>query len=442
MTEKRALTRIYALPRFGGAASLAPMQALMEALGNPQRALRFVHIAGTNGKGSTATMIAAALTADGERTGLYTSPYINHFRERFQIDGKPVSPRAFCEASERVLAAISALPEASSISQFDAVTAIGLLLFAEAGCDTVVLECGLGGRLDATNIIPPPAVAVITNIGLDHTEVLGKTPAAIAREKAGILKSGTSLAVFAPQDYPEAGQVLEEVARERGIPFVSLSLGDISLLECGLTTLTFTYRGRPFTTHLAAPYQAKNAAGAVAALDGLLAAGILRDGASIAQGLLSAYLPARLEAFSLSPCVLLDGAHNEDGVRALQNTMEILSGQYARLFCLVGALRDKRPEQALAPFFTSPLLRKKLGGVLCMTPDSPRACPAEELAARLSPMLGGLAVSAPRDLPGALATCLSEMREGDVLLAFGSLYLMGELRRMLPPLLKENAERL
>lgn len=431
MTEEKALAEIHAIPRFqGDTPSLAPMRALMHALGDVQESLRFIHIAGTNGKGSTATMIASVLEEEGLRVGLYTSPYINHFRERFRINGTPVDPLTFCRAAKRVLSLYKKLPLREGLSQFDVVSAIGFLLFYEAECDIVVLECGLGGRLDATNVIPPPEVAVITNIGYDHTEILGDHITKISAEKCGILKNGCRCAVFSPQSYPEALSVMEDTAKERGIPFTAVRLSDISLCGGGFATLDFTYRARPWRTHLAAPYQAKNAATAIEVIAALNRQGYAIKEESLRAGLLRASIPARLELVSISPTVLLDGAHNRDGLLALQNSMEILSLQYERLFCLLGMLRDKDPHAALSAFFDSEILRERLVSVATFAPNSPRAASPEELGQALREILpASVEVTPYESSKEALAAILSVMREGDVLLAFGSLYSMGELRK-------------
>ncbi len=432
MTEQKALEQIHAIPRFQKATpSLEPMRALMRALGNIQEKLRFIHVAGTNGKGSTATMIACVLEEAGMRVGLYTSPFVNHFRERFRINGIPVNPLSFCRAAGRVLTAYKRLPCRDRLSQFDIVTAIGLLLFAEAECDIVVLECGLGGRLDATNIIPPPEVAVITNIGYDHTEILGEHITEIAAEKCGILKEACPFAVFSPQSYPEALSVMEDAAKERGIPFTAVRLSDISLRGGGFAALDFAYRGRPYSTHLSAPYQAKNAATAIEVINALnLRRGYAIKEEALRAGLLRASIPARLELVSISPTVLLDGAHNRDGFLALQNSMEILSPQYDRLFCLLGMLKDKDPRAALSAFFASEILQSKLVSVATFAPNSPRAASPEELAAVLSDILpNAVSVTPCATDREALTSCLSSMKEGDVLLAFGSLYSMGDLRK-------------
>lgn len=432
MTPKTALENIYALPRFNRGETMKPVAELLTALREPQRALRFVHVAGTNGKGSISSMCASVLREAGLRVGLYTSPYINDFRERFQINGKPVSPADFASAAGYVFRTLKKLTIAEELSQFDVVTAIGLVLFARAGCDIVVLECGLGGRLDATNVIPPPAVAVIGNIGFDHTELLGETPEAIATEKCGILKPGTGCVVCAPQDYPGARDTVARTAEACGIPAVQVKASDIRLLQCGLGTLTFSYKERTYVSGLAATYQAKNAATALEVLFALQRAGYKITDQAIEKGLRRAYIPARLELLGMAPHVLLDGAHNIDGLRALRGSIEAIGASFTRLFCVVGMLREKEPDKALSTFFASPLIRERLAGVVTVTPPTPRACPAEELAdiLRQLPELS-CDVTPYTSAKEALDTCFAKMSKDDALLCFGSLYTMGELRRLI-----------
>lgn len=431
MTARYALQKIGAFPRLQAKASLAPMRALCARLRDPQNALRFVHIAGTNGKGSTATMTASVLEAAGLRVGLYTSPYINTFFERFRINDRPVSEAVFAEAAKRCLHAIKNLPEAPLLSQFDVVTAIGFLIFAEAGCDIVVLECGLGGRFDATNVIAPPLVAAICNIGFDHTEILGKTVRAIALEKCGILKQGTEACVVAPQDYEEAADVIGSYAAEQEIYCRRVAPEDILLDSCNLGSLLFSYKGKQYRSLMAAAYQARNGATAIEIIRALQASGTVIPESAISEGLARAHIPARLETVGMFPHILLDGAHNTDGIRHLRESMEKIESHFSRLFCVVGMLREKNAEEALACFFSSPTLKAKLSGIVTVTPDSPRACPAEELADLLRRL------NSDKDIPIVPATDLKEglylllryIHDADALLCFGSLYMMGDLRR-------------
>lgn len=427
MTCQSAIEKIYTLPRFNRQNTLDPVVALLHALHDPQDTLRFIHVAGTNGKGSISTMVAAVLRAAGHRTGLYTSPYINDFRERFRINDDPVNATAFARAARKVFTALQKLPAENGLSQFDVVTAIAFLLFAEEGCDTVVLECGLGGRLDATNVIAPPQVAVIGNIGYDHTDLLGDTVSAITAEKCGIIKPGTGAVICAPQDYPEAERTVESYAMRAGVPYTAIKDG-YEIKKCSLGALCFTYQGTDYTSSLAAAYQVKNAVAAIEVIRALRAQGVDISDEALRYGLSHAFIPARLELASLYPHVLLDGAHNPDGVRAMCESVSRLAPQFERLYCIVGMLQDKAPERTLAAFFESPILQERLAGVMTVTPASPRACLAEVLATILSDRVAAPVIPCPAG-EEAIGRVVSQMQGKDLLLCFGSLYMMGDLRR-------------
>lgn len=437
MTPKNAQDKILALPRFRRGHTLAPVKQLLAALHNPQDDLAFIHVAGTNGKGSISTMCASILQASGYCVGLYTSPYINSFRERFQINNVPASPAAFADATREVFTAMKSLSCADELSQFDVITAIGFLIFARSGCRIVVLECGLGGKWDATNVISPPLVAVIGNIGFDHMEQLGDTIAAITAEKCGIVKKGTGTVICAPQDYAEASPVVAEAAACEAVPFVQVRKRDISTQHCGVGRLCFSYRRKTYESGLAAAYQAQNAATALEVMAALSHTPFAVSEEAIRYGLANAFIPARFEALSIAPLVLLDGAHNRDGLLALRQSMERIAPTFDRLYCLVGMLQEKAPEEALSAFFSSPVLSEKMAGVVTVTPPTPRACEAGVLAEviRTLPAPPPQVVAAA-DMQEALKRCFFDIRTQDALLCFGSLYMMGDLRRLVPKLQK------
>ena len=269
MTIEQAMELIHGVEWRGSRPGLARVRELLHRLGDPQDGLQFVHIAGTNGKGSTAAMLASILRAAGYTTGLFTSPYLERFAERMQVNGVPVPDAEFaavCEALQPCIAAMDDPP-----TEFELVTAAAMLWFRRRGCDVVVLEVGLGGRLDATNVIAAPACAVITNIGLDHTEILGDTLEQIAREKAGILKPGTR-AVSYPQT-PEVRAVLHEICAQRGIPLTEADAAAIVPLTDGVDGQTFTYRGAEYTLPLLGAHQLRNAAVALETVTALRARG-------------------------------------------------------------------------------------------------------------------------------------------------------------------------
>ena len=238
MTYEEALRYYEETAVYGSRLGLDRVRELLAKLGDPQKQLKFVHIAGTNGKGSTAAMLASILGKAGYRTGLYTSPHLLRYNERFRVNGEEVSDQALADATERVKLAAETMADAPT--QFELVTAIAFCLFQEAKCDIVVLEVGLGGRLDATNIIDTPEAAVITRIGLDHTEILGDTVEAIASEKAGIVKPGGAV-VLGDQD-PRVRGVVEAVCRKAGAELTESRLSGLRILAADLMGQRFAWR--------------------------------------------------------------------------------------------------------------------------------------------------------------------------------------------------------
>lgn len=394
------------------------MHALAGALGNPERSFRVVHVAGTNGKGSTAAMIEPSLRAWGAKTGLYTSPHLVEPTERIQIDGEPVTPGEFASAFDRVHRAAEELLRDGAIdlhpTYFETVTAMAFVLFRERGIEWAVVEVGLGGRLDATNIVAPE-LAVVTPIDFDHEAYLGKSLESIAGEKAGILKTGVK-AVFAAQR-PEAQNVLEETARTVEAPFTTTGAWRIEDLEVHARGSRFTVRGRrrlSIECPLAGAHQVSNAVTAAVALDALDV-----PAAAIEAGLRRVRWPGRLEYVGEHPDIILDGAHNPAGARALADYIErFRAGR--RVWLIYGAMRDKAVSEVAGILF--PLADR----VIATAPKQARAVRPEvieELAAhphlRLAPRLA--------DALAILKECSSE----DLVVITGSLYLVGEARPLL-----------
>ena len=398
-------TAYYALGHFNGPPGLQRMRALCQRLGQPQKNLRCIHIAGTNGKGSCAALLAAILRADGQRVGLFTSPDLTDMRERIQINGAPVSPEAFIRASEQVFAAAE-----EGVSFFDAVTAAAFLCFREAGCEVVVLECGLGGRFDATNVIDAPLCSVIMPIGLDHTAVLGSTLAAIAAEKAGIFKPGCP-AVIAPQE-SEARETLRLRARQSGVS--SLAETDPTLAVSESFTAdgqVFSYKQyRHMKLSLLGPYQILNAC---TALECALVLGLPES--AVREGLQAARWPCRFEIIRRDPVFLLDSAHNPHGAEALAKGLRLYFPGRKFTF-LIGMMADKDYRGVLRQL--QPLAER----FICFAPDrSARALSAAELAACVQ----GLPVAIAPSYREAAEDCLDNRLDA---CALGSLYYIGHLR--------------
>ena len=384
--------------RFG----LERMERALEALGRPERSLRVLHVAGTNGKGSTCAMAAEALRRAGHRVGLYTSPHLTRFHERIQVDGRPIEDARLAALIEEVRRACpwhDSGQDGERLTYFEFATLLGLLHLARERVDAAVVEVGLGGRFDATNAVAP-LVTAVSRIGLDHVQLLGDTLDAIAREKAGIFKPGVPAVVAAGQA-PEALSALREEAARRGAPFHVAGAswdGPVAL------------RG---------PHQRQNAALAAAALRLLDAAGVAVGEDAIAAGIAGALWPGRLEEVA---GVLLDGAHNPDGAVALAASLAALyPGRPVEL--VFGVLADKDHGGMLAAL--GPRVRR----LHLVAPDSPRArSPASYrgLAAALAP-----AVDEHRGCAEALACARVAAGEGGLAAVAGSLYLVGEARGLL-----------
>ena len=419
MTAREAEQRIHEQAWIGRPPGLERTRELLGRLGNPHLGLKFVHITGTNGKGSTAAMVSSVLRRAGYRTGLYTSPHLWKFSERFQIDGVPIPDEDLGRITQRVLEA--ARDMADPATEFELMTAVAMVWFQERACDIVVLEVGLGGRLDSTNVIPAPEVAVITNLGLEHTKELGDTIPLIAREKAGIIKPGCRAVLYRQSD--EVTQVIQSVCRQLDIPLRQTDPQELEVLSSGLEGQDFHYRGRgPYRLSLLGSYQLSNAITALEVVQALRDAGWTIPEEAVARGLAAAQWPGRLELARRSPDFIVDGGHNPQCVDALAAALESLYPGRKLIF-LSGVLADKDWHSMFRRVL--PLAK----AFVAVTPDSPRALPAAELAAWLAQF--SIPVSVQETLDQGVDTALALAGPEDVICAWGSLYSVGEIRHHL-----------
>ena len=419
MTGEDVAARVHAYAWTDRKPGLERTRALLAALGNPEKALKFVHITGSNGKGSTAAMLASVLTAAGRRTGLFTSPHLYRFNERFQIDGRPIPDDALARIAERVLAAADMLGEHPT--EFELMTAIGFLWFAESGCDIVALEVGLGGRLDSTNAIPAPEAAVITNIGLEHTALLGDNLAAIAREKAGIIKPGCRAVLYAQSREVEA--VVARVCAEKAVPLTVTDPARLTPLSSGLDGQRFTYRGSaPLLLPLLGEYQLNNAMTVLDTVGALRARGWSVSDDAVARGLAAARWPGRLELVRRHPDLIIDGGHNPQCAQALAVSLRQLYGGRKLIF-LIGVLADKDWQHMVGEVL--PLAKR----IVTVRPESERAKDENELAAWVRAQ--GVPAEAHATIGEALDAALALAAPDDAVCAWGSLYSVGELRHLL-----------
>lgn len=422
MDYPQALAAIEALHPGEIKPGLQRMEKALSLFGHPQRRLKVVHVAGTNGKGSTAAMVRALLTAAGCRTGLFSSPAVTGLRETVAIDGVPVSEGEFAALTEELIRRQPEMGEAGTLSEFELLTALALLHFSRERVDFAVMECGMGGRDDATNVVPAPAAAVLTPVALDHTAWLGKTVEEITRNKCGILKPGCT-AVTSPDQGPEALGVLYEEAAKRGITVRMPSAGSVSHREEGVEGTSFTWRGQRLFLPLAGSHQVDNALTAIEAARVCVPE---LSSQAVEQGLSQVRMPCRQEWMPGTPPVLLDGAHNPHGALALADTVRrLLKGR--RVILIAAMLADKDEAgwaSALAPLCAA---------AVCCEAKGPRpSLPAEELAACLRRQ--GCPAVETASSPVEALRLAEELAAGDsdtVVAVAGSFYLCAALRPLL-----------
>ena len=394
---------------------LERITAFCRHIGNPQRNFFTIHVAGTNGKGSVAHIIASVLQQAGYRTGLFTSPHLYRFNERFQVNGAPIPDEALDRLAKRVLAAADTLPEHPT--EFELMTALGMLYFQEAKCDLVVLEVGLGGRLDSTNVIPAPEVAVITNIGLEHVEQLGDTHAKIAGEKAGIIKPGCDAVIY--RETPSVEAVIEARCKAVGAKLHKADFADIRLISHDLTGQVFDWeRFHALKLPLLGDHQLHNAAVALTAATVMQQRGWHITDEQIREGLADVRWPGRFDVRRKDPLFIIDGGHNPQCIQALvKNIQDYLAGR--PLTILTGVLADKdyncmyRNVEPYAKEF------------ITVTPGNPRALNAHDLAQYLSQF--GKPVTACDAVADGVRLAVEHAGKDGVVLCYGSLYMIGEI---------------
>ncbi len=417
MNYTKALDYIHSLSRFGSKPGLDRVSRLVSLAGNAHKDLKFIHIAGTSGKGSVANYCASILKHAGYKVGLYTSPYVTDFRERFQINGEVIDKEEFSTLVEALIPYVEEINRGGEvITEFEFNTALGFLWFKRQKCDVVVLEVGMGGRFDATNVIENPLVSVITSIGLDHTDYLGDTIDKIAFEKCGIIKSGCP-AVSYPMQKSEAQMVISEVCEQRGSRLFLPSLNALTDAKLSLGYSQFCFEGEEYRVNMAGEHQIYNAITAITAVKCLADCGFNVDRESVKKGIESVCCPARLEVISEKPLVIIDGAHNADKVKALYDYVKQFSG---RIVSVCGMLKDK--DYSLAAELIAPLCKS----IVTVTPQNPRALSAEELSEVFAPYCKNCTPASSVSDGARLA--YNSLCDGDILLCWGSLYIAGEVR--------------
>jgi len=431
-SQQDVITWIQSFQRFGIKPGLERVKWMLTELGNPEQNLRIIHVAGTNGKGSTCKMLASALEANGYKIGLFTSPYLDAFNNRIAINERDIDSIQLCEVAAEVRAILCHMPvdELGSVTEFEIITVLGLLYFNKQQVDFVVLEVGLGGRLDATNVISP-IITVITNIGFDHINILGSSLAEIASEKAGIIKAG--IPVICGVKQPEAIQVIRQKSLEENSKLYELGIDfhnkidSISLDELEVQVL---FDGKPvlnnqsWTTRLVATYQADNLSMALATLQVLYQQQLIDISLPYTkQGLLDAVWEGRFEVIQRQPLVIVDGAHNPEGMTALIDSLNRHFGQNKKYIWCVGFLQDKEIAGMLQ------LIINKANKIIITKPNSDRSADPHLVQEQILAQQTQIEVYVKRDILEAVNAALKQADKDDVVCIAGSLYMVSEARK-------------
>ena len=410
MNYNEALNFIHSVSNFFCKPGLDRIKELCSALGNPQDKLRFVHVAGTNGKGSFCAFLTEILKNANYKVGTYTSPYILDFCERIAINGNPIGRDTLAEITAEVKAVCDKMTDKPT--EFEIITAIGFKYFEREGCDIVVLECGLGGRLDATNLIFAPELSVITGIDFDHQAFLGNTIKEIALEKAGIIKP--NIPCLWCGDNAEAEEVIKREAQQKNAPIYSVNHGEIEIIKTDLCETVFNFKDyKGLEIGLLGSYQPKNAANAVTAAQLLRERGFKIEKEDVFCGLKNTRWAARFERLSSDPLIIFDGAHNPQGVTQAVSSIKLYFGD-KKVNVLSGVMADKDYK------FIAKTISRVANRVYCITAPNPRALSAEDYAEVYTSL--GTSATAYKSMNDALSEAISDSKNGVPLIILGSLY--------------------
>ncbi len=422
MTYEEALKYIHSTDWRGSRPGLSRVTELLKGLGDPQDKLKFIHVGGTNGKGSFCSMLSSVLTESGLRVGLFTSPYIEFFEERMMINGEPISREdlaLFTEQASQVADKMQDQP-----TEFELICAVGMLYFAKKKCDVVLLEVGLGGRLDATNIIKTPILSVITGIALDHTAILGDTIGKIAAEKAGIIKNGIPVLIgsaTADKDKAEVECVIREHADMCGSAVYMTDLSSLNIKSTSTDSSILDYKEhRDIKIPLLSLYQPKNAANVLDAVDILRSIGMDITDAAVHRGMEKAKWKARFEKLSDMPIVLFDGSHNPQGVSETVRSIKHYFGD-DKVILITGVMQDKDYSD----------MARSLSEVVCdvytLTPSNPRSLHSAELAKLYAEI--GLPAHSHETAEDAVTAAIEKAKASKkAILCAGSLYMYAEVK--------------
>ena len=417
MNRKEAMEYINKTTWRGSRLGLDRMEKLLKLIGNPEKKLKFIHIAGTNGKGSTAAMLASVLTEAGYKTGLFTSPYIHSFHERIKVNGKNIPEEELTATITYLKRFIESMEDKPT--EFELITVVAFLYFQACQCDIVVLEVGLGGRLDSTNVIPTPEAAVITAIDMDHMNELGDTIEKIAYEKAGIIKEYGDVILY--QQKESVYEVIRTICDQKSSSLHLVEFKNLEILSSNLEEQKLKFEGfKEVVIRLLGEYQQKNTAVVLKTIEVLQTKGWVISDQALHDGLKKTTWPGRFEVLNRAPCFIVDGAHNPNGVQSLVKNMELYFSGKKKLF-LVGVLKDKdylTMIQLIAPYGDQWIV---------VQPENERALSTVDLAKVLKEKYNKDVIEAANVREGVnLALKLAE--EEQIIISFGSLYMVGEIR--------------
>ena len=412
MNFNESVEYIHSLLAFGIKPGLERISMLLDLLDNPQDKLKFVHIAGTNGKGSTSTMISNMLIAEGKKTGLFTSPYVIDFCERIQINGKNVNKDIFAECVTKVREKIEELNKKDIIiTEFEAITVSAFLCFVKTGCEYVVLEVGLGGRFDATNVIKKPEAVVITSISLDHVAILGDTISKIAFEKCGIIKENVPVITSSNQQN-DALKVITETCDNKNCQLIITNPKETEILDDSIFGTVFAYSNNVYKTKLTGNHQIENTVNAIECAKIL---GISEN--AISQGIENTRMIARMEVIGENPLVIRDGGHNEGCAKALHDFLNKYKVENINM--LIGLMADKDCESYVSKI--APLCKS----VVTVTPSNPRALDSEKLKQIAEKYCDNVkSINNPQD---GYKYILSNTKKDETILVCGSFYMMSDI---------------
>jgi len=421
MTYKEALDYIHSTRKFGWKLGLENIRNLLCMLGNPHEKLKYVHVAGTNGKGSTVAFISSVLTESGYKTGMFISPYIERFTERIQINGEEIPEDDLAKITKMVKECVDEMLQKGMThpTEFEIVTAIGLQYFYEMNCDIVVLEVGLGGRFDSTNVINNSLVSVITSISYDHMDILGNTLPQIAFEKAGIIKENGDVVLYSQEK--EVEEVIEAVCIGKKAKLHKVDFSKIKLQNFSIDGQIFDYgEYKNLKIGLLGKHQLKNAAVAIEACNILADKGYEIYDEYLRRGLEKAKWPGRMEIVCKSPLFIIDGAHNVEGTLTLAENLNTYFPEKKKIL-IMGVLKDKQYEEMIK------IIVPLAGAVVAVTPLSERALGSEELSEYIKLYCKNVMVG--KTIEDGIEKAINIYDGESVICAFGSLYYIGEVGR-------------